>query len=156
MKKHRLAAAVMLLLCLLICSVTAYASDTELTTTVPTEHTVQLKVDGRGSVVIDGAAYSQNAAIPVKRFSTIDIKVSPAENSALSAALYNDTDVTAQLANGFFTSEAITDNVTITVTFRDTNPQLPQTGNPYRVWAWLLLIAGISCIVIGKKIKNKA
>ena len=56
-------------MCLLLSvSVTsAFAAETTLTTTVPSEFSVKIEIEGKGSVIVSGVEYSENAEIVVKR-----------------------------------------------------------------------------------------
>ena len=67
--KIKLKRIVMLLAVLLVLLVpySAFAAQTTLTTTVPSEFPVKIEIEGWGSVIVDDAEYTESTDITVKR-----------------------------------------------------------------------------------------
>lgn len=120
---------VMLLAALLLTLIpfSAFAAKTTLTTTVPSEFSVKIEIEGKGSVIVDGVEYSENAEIAVQRNEEISYKILSAEGYEIKSVYYNDTDVTESLKDGIITIFADGDGV-LKVTF-SAIPESPETGD---------------------------
>ena len=128
-KQIKFKRTVMLLAVLLLSLIplSAFAAETTLTTTVPSEFSVKIEIEGKGSVIVDGVEYSENAEIVVKRNEEISYKILSEEGYEIKSVLYNDADVTESLKDGVITIFAEGDGV-LKVTF-SAIPENPKTGD---------------------------
>lgn len=127
--KTKFKRTVMLLAVLLLMLIpfSAFAAETTLTTTVPSEFSVKIEIEGKGSVIVDGVEYSENAEIVVKRNEEISYKILSAEGYEIKAVFFNDTDVKRSLKDGVITIFADGDGM-LKVAF-SAIPENPKTGD---------------------------
>lgn len=128
-KQNKFKRTVMLLAVFLLTQIpfSAFAAETTLTTTVPSEFSVKIEIEGKGSVISDGVEYSENAEITVKRNEDVSYKIVPAEGYEIKSVFYNNADVTESLKDGVITIFAEGNGV-LKITF-SAIPQSPQTGD---------------------------
>ena len=112
-KQIKFKRTVMLLAVLLLTLIpfSAFAAETTLTTTVPSEFSVKIEIEGKGSVIVDGVEYSENAEIVVKRNEEISYKILSEEGYEIKSVFFNDADVTESLKDGVITIFADGDGV---------------------------------------------
>ena len=157
-KQNKFKRTVMLLAVLLLTLIplSAFAAETTLTTTVPSEFFVKIEIEGKGSVIVDGVEYSENAEIVVKRNEEISYQIVPAEGYEIKAVFFNDADVTESLKDGVITIFADGDGV-LKVTF-SAIPESPKTGDDSNlIGAILMMMLSLAMIIVMTAwiIKNK-
>lgn len=120
----------LLLALLLLCgmSVTAYADEVTITTTVPERHTVTVVADG-GDIVING--HVCGASVQVERQTEQTYWIIPDGGNTLEALYYNGEDVTDQVRGGVFTAPALIADATLKVVFKAAPPA--QTDEEYDI-----------------------
>lgn len=108
----------LLLALLLACgmSVTAFAGDVTISTTVPERHTVAVEADG-GRVIGNNKVCEGTVLIERQKAQTYWIV--PDKGKTLSALYYNDVDVTGQMAGSTFTAPPLTGDATLRAVFND-------------------------------------
>lgn len=97
-------------------SVTAYAEDVTISTTVPDRHTVTVEASG-GSIVINGHACG--ASVQVERQKEQTYWIIPDACKTLEALYYNGEDVTGQVTAGVFTAPALIGDTTLKAVFKN-------------------------------------
>jgi len=153
---YRIVQAFILVLVVMLLPVTVWAQETNLTTVVPSSHTLHIELTGEGAVIVDGVAYTQTADVQVQRHSKPEITVKAADGSKIKAVFWDSENVTADFQNGKWTALEITENVLLTVTFEKTS-SIPQTGDSFNLtlWASLLIISVFGIIICLLSIKKK-
>lgn len=156
--KTKLKRTVMLLAVLLLALIpfSAFAAETTLSTTVPSEFSVKIEIEGKGSVIVDGVEYFENAEIVVDRNEEISYKILSAEGYEIKSVFFNDADVTRSLKDGVITIFADGDGV-LKVTF-SAIPESPKTGDDSNlIGAILMMMLSLAMIIVMTAwiIKNK-
>ncbi len=104
-----------LLFCFLI-PVSAFAAETTLTTTVPSDISLKIQISGKGSVFVNGKEYKKSKEITLKRSGEILYKIVPNKNYEVKSVLYNGDDMTESLKDGTF-SVAVNGDAVLKVDF---------------------------------------
>lgn len=157
-KQIKLKRTIMLLAVLLfmLIPLSAFAAETTLSTTIPLKFTVKIEIYGKGSVIVEGVEYSQNAEIVVKRNERISYSILPGAGYDVRSVFYNDVDVTEQLKDGIFTALADKDGK-LNVTFGEISG-VPKTGEDSNLkGAIIMMMLSVAMIIvaIAWKIKNE-
>ena len=120
----------LLLTLLLLCgmSVTAYADEVTITTTVPERHTVTVAAEG-GDIAING--HICGASVQVERQKEQTYWIIPDGGNTLEALYYNGEDVTDQVQGGVFTAPALIADATLKAVFQTAPPA--QTDEEYDI-----------------------
>ena len=126
----------------------AFAAETTLTATVPSEFLMNIEIEGRGSVTVDGREYFESTEIAVKRNENISYKITPAERYELKTVLYNGVNVTQELNDGVFTVFADKGGK-LNVIFK-TNT-IPETGDEGNLTTAFIMVVALAMIVFAKK-----
>lgn len=141
-------------LTLVICFPAAAATSTMLTTTVPETLPLLLELSGNGTTTINGVAYSQSETIEIPRHATIVLQITPSVGNKIRSVVYNGIDYTKDVKEGTLTLPAITESVTLGVSFAEIASS-PQTGDSNCPFLWMLLmlisLVGIVVILLVKK-----
>lgn len=96
----------------------AFALTTDMTATIPSEHSVRFNVGEGGSLEVDGLLYNGAVEVLQPRFTQLVCTPIPDPGYELAALYYNGTDVLAQLdEEGRYTTPRISWNCTLAVTF---------------------------------------
>lgn len=148
-------AALLMLLCLLVCAPRVRAADTTLYTSVPTEHCLALDIGPGGAA----NGVRGRGQITVKRQDTLSISITPDAGYRLKTLLYNGEDVTAQVQNGVFTVEALSADGMLTARFFHYNSSIPSTGDntPLLLYAMLFAgsLAGLCFLLLAEKKRRR-
>lgn len=97
-------------------SVPARAEETELTVSVPEQHTVTIESDG-GRIAADGTVCGDTAE--VERHKEQAYWILPDAGKVLESLIYNGEDVTAQVKNGIFTAPALVRDAVLRAVYTD-------------------------------------
>lgn len=97
-------------------SMTAYAGEAAIRTTVPQRHTVTVEADG-GRVIANNRVCGGTVLIERQKAQTYWIV--PDGDRELDRLYYNGEDVTGQMAGSAFTAPALTGDATLKAVFRD-------------------------------------
>ena len=90
-----------LLAALLLClPVVSFAAETTLTTTVPSDFTLNVDIQGKGTVIVDGNAYNTDTALTIERLKETKIDVTPFAGYKLKSLHYNGENVLSKLSSG--------------------------------------------------------
>lgn len=107
----------LLLSLLLLCSmsITVFAEDTTITTTVPDSHTLTVTADG-ADVFCNSQSGSQ---FTVDRLSEPTLLIRAVSGKEITQIRLNDEDITDQVKGGFYTLKPIYEDKTLTVVTKD-------------------------------------
>ena len=143
-------------LTLVLCFPVAAATSTTLTTIVPETLPLMLKLSGKGTVSINGVAYTQSQAIEIPRNATIELHITPDARNSIKSIIYNELDYTNKAENGKLTLSAITGEATLCVSFMKIT-SAPATGDPYspQFFVLVMLLSLIGIIATSSFIKKK-
>ncbi len=108
--------------------VTATASSTTLTTTVPKALQINLTLTGNGFIAINGTSYDQSGKIDVPTDTTVELQIIPKAGSILKAVIYNGCDITSRIVNGKTTLSNIQEIMDLHITFESIT-STPVTGD---------------------------
>ncbi len=126
MKRAGQIALLWIAICLLALPV--LAASTTLTIQVPDDMTVDLSIDGKGTVLVQGTAYESSTVLSVPRNEVLVLSVLPDEGWQLKRALVNGKDRTQDLYGDSVTITESAEGLSITILFARTNCP-PQTGD---------------------------
>lgn len=148
--------AVLLIAILTVCCIPfpALASETTLTTTVPSQVSVKLEIEGNGKIEVNGKSYTENTTIEVDRHTKTEFCLIPNFDYELKAILYNDENVFSELRDSIFTLQEIENDSVLKVTFTPKNAS-PETGDSsFPLWIYaILMIISVAGIVFAVKKK---
>ena len=126
-------------LTLVICFPVAAATNTTLTTTVPETLPLLLELSGKGTVTINGVAYTQSETIEIPRNATIELQITPDTGKNIKSVIYNGLDYTNKAENGKLALPAITGEAMLCVSFAEI-ASTPMTGDPYTLLCLVVLM----------------
>ena len=86
-----------LLLCLPVAS---FAAETTLTTAVPSAFTLNVDIQGKGTVIVDGNAYNTDTTLTIERLRETKIDITPFAGYKLKSLHYNGENVLSKLSSG--------------------------------------------------------
>lgn len=133
---------------------TAYAQDTKLTTTVPSQFLLKIEIDGKGKVQVGEKCFSETTTVSVKRHTKTAITVIPAANYEIKSVLYNGEAITDNLQNHTLILPEPTDDSILSITFEE-KAQPPQTGdNPYLLYLCVIVMMFSGLILVWLAIKR--
>lgn len=125
---------VMLLAVLLFCvpCMTAFAAPTEqkgvtITTTVPANYNITFISNG-GRIEEDGN--DMHGTVAFERRSVHTFHIIPDEGKEIDKVLYGGEDVTAQVKDGYFTTPALTTDMTLEVIYKDAGTPVEPVSKP--------------------------
>lgn len=96
-KRIILSLLAVLLLCL---PVVSFAAETTLTTTVPSDFTLNVDIQGKGAVIVDDNAYNTDTALTIERLKETKIDITPFAGYKLKSLHYNGENVLSKLSSG--------------------------------------------------------
>ena len=123
------------------------AVDTTLTTSVPANHTIQLEIKGKGTVIIDGRQYLKSQTISIQRHKEAVIKIQAAQGYYIRSVTYNQENITHLFNNGNWTMPKVESDITLSVIFVKDSGN-PPTGDTFNPWMMVLLSVSIMGLVI--------
>ena len=123
------------------------AGTTTLKTSVPSNHTIYLSIDGQGTVVIEGKRYSKSANISINRHNEPFVEIQAAKDYYIRSVTYNQENITHLFNNGEWTMPKIETDVSLSVVFvRDSGN--PPTGDTFNLWIMVLLTASMLGLIV--------
>lgn len=133
------------------------AVDTTLTTSVPANHTIQLVIKGKGTVIIDGKQYSETHTISIQRHSEPSVQIQAARGYSIRTVTYNQENVTHLFNSGKWTIPKVESDISLSVVFI-TNSGNPPTGDTFNPWLLVLCILSLlgllACALMVRKHKR--
>lgn len=147
---------VLLIAILTVCCIpfSAFAPETTLTTSVPSQFSVKLEIEGNGKIEVNGKSYTKNTTIEVDRHIMTEFYLIPNSDYELKAILFNNENVFSELRNSIFTLQEIESDSVLKVTFAPKSGS-PETGdNSFPLWICVILMI-ISILEIAFAVKKK-
>ena len=134
---------------------TAWAFETALITTVPTEVVINIEVEGKGYVIANGIEHFGTFEMTVNRNDNISLRFVPNDGYVTNIVKYNGTEITDDLYRGTLNIRANSNSV-LRVKFEKMS-FLPETGESYYLKAVLcaMLVALIFIAVLYKLNKKE-
>lgn len=140
--------AFILVLIVMVLPAKAWAQETNLTTVVPSSHTLHIELTGNGTVVIDGVSYTQAVDLQLKRHSKPEIAILAADGFKIKTVFWGNEDITAAFQDEKWTAPEALEDAVLTVTFEKIS-STPQTGDTFRpeLWIGLLILSLLGLMV---------
>ena len=150
--KNKICAVLLIAILLVACiPVSVFASETTLTTTVPSQVSVKLEIEGNGKIEVNGKSYTESTTIEVNRHTKTEFYIISNSDYELKAILYNDENVFSELRDSIFTLQEIENDSVLKVTFtpKSDSPETGDSSFPLWIYAILMIIsvAGIAFAV---------
>lgn len=132
----------MLFMLFSVSSLLVSAVDTTLTTSVPANHTIQLDIKGKGTVVIDGKQYSKTQNLSIQRHSEPSIQIQVSRGYSVRSVTYNQENITHLFNSGKWTMPKVESDVVLTVVFtRDgSSPPIDDANHFYYLFVKYILL----------------
>ena len=126
------------------------AGTTTLKTSVPSNHTIYLSIEGKGTVVVEGKRYSKSANISINRYSKPSVQIQVARGYSIRYVTYNQENITHLFNSGKWTMPKVESDITLSVVFvRDSgNPPTGDTFNPWIIVLFILSLLGLFVCVL--------
>lgn len=160
-KTRRLPILVGILLAVCVFTPHALAATTTLHTTVPSEHSIQLEITGRGRVMVGDQSYSHGDIVRVDRHRAETYALLPEDDYVLASIYDNGVEVTRSVYDGKYTAPSVERDGILSVVFRkeQTIPTKPQTSDGHPIWglwlAWGTALFIAASIAVGKNAYQK-
>ena len=123
------------------------AGTTTLKTSVPSNHTIYLSIEGQGIVVVEGKRYSKSANISINRYSEPSVQIQAARGYSIRSVTYNQENITHLFNNGKWTMPKVESDVSLSVVFVKDSGN-PPTGDTFNPWIIVLLTVSIMGLII--------
>ena len=135
----------------------AFASETVLSTTVPSQLQMQVEIVGKGAVDIVGVRLTQSGSINVNRHEEVSALIEADKGYCLDSVIYNNENVTSKLHEQKLTIAEVEKDSLLKVTFSEKENGIAQTGdNIEPLYAYLAVIASmVLAIMLLAKEKKK-
>ena len=131
--------SILIILILFSLPVVATGQETTLTTFVPTIHSLEIVIRGKGVVSIDGKEYSKSTDIQISRQTSPIIEIKSATNYAIDYIKLNDENITKQFKGGKWTFPPMIDDGVLEVKFEPLS-DIPATGDTSHICLWFILM----------------
>ena len=122
------------------------AGTTTLKTSVPSNHTIYLSIEGQG-IVVEGKRYSKSANISINRYSEPSVQIQAARGYSIRSVTYNQENITHLFNNGKWTMPKVETDVSLSVVFVKDSGN-PPTGDTFNPWIMVLLMASILGLIV--------
>lgn len=134
----------------LILPLSVKAQETNLSTSVPSKHTLHLNISGKGTVAIDGVEHSASKDIAIQRHSQPSVQIQAASGYYIKSVIVDGEKITHLLNSGKWTMPRIDNDVTLSVVFVKDSGN-PPTGDvtylPLLMVMHLLSLLGIGILI---------
>lgn len=130
MKHRKNIISLFLLLLAWVLPVTAAASTTTLSTSVPANVSLTVEIAGKGTVWVGNQKLAQTGTVFVPRHDQIQISLRPNQGYEVASVLLNGVNITSQMKNGNLTLKMNGADQTLAVEFVRTENQLPKPDFP--------------------------
>lgn len=134
----------------------AAASSTTLTTTVPETVILTLKIQGKGTVTIGDANYTQSGSIQIPRNTQLYLGITPADGYFVKTVTFKGENMTGDVQDGTLLLPAIGEDASLCVIFSEVASS-PITGDSRYftpiglLWLMAFSLAGIIVLQSYKK-----
>ena len=134
------------ILCIACMPLTAFAHETALTATVPSQCPMKIEIVGNGKVNVEGVSYTETSIVQVKRHTEVEFVIIPDRGYVLSK-IHDNTLVLPE----------VSEDSILKVVFEE-NGTVPKTGE-YRsslwIYALLMLVTGIGIAFSARKTRTE-
>ena len=144
-------------LCIACMPLTAFAHETTLTTTVPSQCPMKIEIVGNGKVEVEGTSYTETSIVQVKRHTETEFVFIPDEGYMLQAVSYDGEDVLAKIHNDTLVLPEVSEDSVLKVVFVS-NGTVPKTGeyrSPLWIYALLMLVSSIGIVFSVRKTRTE-
>lgn len=139
-KKRAVCLYVLFVFLMVICTpCLAFAQDTTLTVTVPSQFLLRIQINGKGEVQVGEMRFSETIDISIGRDEETIIMIIPAPDYQIGSVLYNGNHMTVNLQGSILTLPTASDDAELTVIFTE-KTSLPQTGDTKHIISNTILI----------------
>lgn len=139
----------------LMFSISVAASNTTLTTTVPSSFILTLEIEGKGTVTVNSVEYTRSERLEIPRSAVVTLQVLPDRDYNLESAVYNGEDITSQLKAGMVTLPALERDSQFQVIFaaKTAGPVTGDTGFNTVLIAGMAMV--LSCLCFAMLLANR-
>lgn len=144
-------------LCIACMPLTAFAHETTLTTTVPSQCPMKIEIVGNGKVEVEGTSYTETSIVQVKRHTETEFVFIPDEGYMLQAVSYDGEDVLSKIHNDTLVLPEVSEDSVLKVVFVS-NGTVPKTGeyrSPLWIYALLMLVSSIGIVFSVRKTRTE-
>lgn len=142
-----------LLLLLVFMALPASAeSSTTLTVVLPDNYSLDLVIQGKGTVKVGGTSCQSSTCLTLARLDPITIQATPKDGWLLRSIKLNGKAQSAQASGWTLVLDGVTEDMTLEVTFRSTGGS-PATGDDLRFFVGLLALSATGLALCLKKRK---
>lgn len=144
-------------LCIACMPLTAFAHETTLTTTVPSQCPMKIEIVGNGKVEVEGTSYTETSIVQVKRHTETEFVFIPDEGYMLQAVSYDGEDVLSKIHNDTLVLPEVSEDAVLKVVFVS-NGTVPKTGeyrSPLWIYALLMLVSSIGIVFSVRKTRTE-
>lgn len=145
------------LLSLLSASAVSFASETILSTTVPSYFTLQIEINGHGNVEVLGQEFTESGNMRIERNKSVELIFRPDENYNVEKVRFNDKDITATLQDNRLIIDELEKDSVLSVVFAEKQGSvISETGdNTEPVYIYVVLAAVVCAIYCLLLIRRK-
>ena len=154
--KKILLSLALIILCL-SSSTISFASETVLSTTVPSYFTLQIEINGHGNVEVLGQEFTESGNMRIERNKSVELIFRPDENYNVEKVRFNDKDITATLQDNRLTIDELEKDSVLSVVFAEKQGSvISETGdNTESVYIYVVLAAVVCAIYCLLLIRRK-
>lgn len=141
---------IVILLSLLSASTASFASETILSTTVPSYFTLQIEISGHGNVETLGQEFTESGNIRIERNKSVELIFTPDENYHIEKVRLNDKDITDNLQDNGFTIDELEKDSVLSVVFAEKQESgIAKTGDSTEPACPYIALAVVMCATGG-------
>lgn len=141
---------IVILLSLLSASTVSFASETILSTTVPSSFTLQIEINGHGNVEALGQEFTESGNIRIERNKSVELIFTPDENYHIEKVRFNDKDITDNLQDNRFAIDELEKDSVLSVVFAEKQESgISKTGDSTELAYPYIALAVAACATGG-------
>jgi len=100
----------------------------DITVSIPCRITLQ--IGKNGSLTVNGTTYTGNAFFTAPVGTVLAYNITPGSGYKIAAFIYGGSNVTSKISGGSYTAPALTDHITVSVSFAPVTLPPGEGGNP--------------------------
>ena len=157
-RKNRVSIMLLLTILSVACMpLTAFAHETMLTTTVPSQCPMKIEIVGNGKVNVEGVSYTETSIVQAKRHTEVEFVIIPDRGYVLQAVSYNGEDVLSKIHDNTLLLSEVSEDSVLKIVF-EANGTVPRTGeyrSPLWTYALLMSVTGIGIVFSLRKTRTE-